>query len=204
MIVIVDYKAGNVKSVQNMIRKVGGDCMISGDKDEIRNAEKIVIPGVGNFGHGMKMLRASGLVEMLNWFALEAKRPVLGICLGAQILGKGSEEAEDEPGLGWIDMYCHRFPNKEGFRVPHMAWNEIELKQDSPLFAEMSPDSRYYFVHSYFMDCSNPENVMSQTHYGIDFTSSVRKENIFGAQFHPEKSHRFGMAMMKAFVEMSA
>lgn len=201
MIVVVDYHVGNLRSVENMLRKVGAECMISGSADDIRAADKIILPGVGNFGHGMNMLRSSGLVETLDWFALEAKRPVLGICLGAQILGKGSEEA-DEEGLGWIDMHCERLPGADGYRVPHMGWNQIELRKKSMLFPTLLPDARYYFVHSYYMKCERQEDILAETEYSITYTSAVQKENIFGAQFHPEKSHKFGMALMKSFSEM--
>lgn len=202
MIVIVDYGVGNLRSIDNMLRKVGAPSKVSGDPGEIRSADKLILPGVGNFGYGMERLRATGLVDSLDWFALEARRPVLGICLGAQILGKGSEEAEGIPGLGWIDMYCHQFPASMNLPVPHMAWNTIELTHDTPLIPAVEDDTRYYFVHSYYMKCARSENVLARTEYGIRYTSAVCHENIFGTQFHPEKSHRFGISMMTGFAAL--
>ena len=202
MIVIVDYGVGNLRSIDNMLRKVGAPCKISGDAGDIRAAKKLILPGVGNFGYGMERLRATGLVESLDWFALEAKRPVLGICLGAQILGKGSEEADDVPGLGWIDMYCHQFPASIDLPVPHMAWNTIDLTRETPLIPAVDDDTRFYFVHSYYMKCARRDDVLAETEYGIRFTSAVCRENIFGTQFHPEKSHRFGIRMMTGFAEL--
>ncbi|MDO9418350.1 imidazole glycerol phosphate synthase subunit HisH [Pararhizobium sp.] len=203
MIVIVDYDVGNLASVCNMLRKAGADAVISRDEDEILRADKLVLPGVGHFDYGMKMLQGSGLRNALNVFALEFQRPVLGICLGAQMLGKKSAEG-DQPGLGWIDMECRRFPGTEGFRVPHMGWAEVNRKQPSMLFDESAPDARYYFVHSYYMACENEQNVVATCNYGIEFACSVQRDNIFGVQFHPEKSLRHGLALMRAFAEYTA
>lgn len=199
MIVIVDYGVGNLASVANMLRKAGADAKVSGDAGEIAAAGKLLLPGVGHFDHGMKRLRASGLVGVLDEFAIGQRKPVLGICLGAQILGKGSEEGSAE-GLGWIDMVCKRLPESPGVRVPHMGWNQIELKRPSPLLPGLQPDTRYYFVHSYYMDCANPEDVVATARHGIEFTCAVNHANIHGTQFHPEKSLRHGLALMKAFV----
>jgi len=198
MIAIVDYGVGNLRSVENMLRKVGAECAISSDPDVIKHADKLILPGVGNFGQGMKKLRSKGLLDVLNWFALDVKRPVLGICLGAQILGNGSEEAEG-PGLGWIDMQCKRFPYDLNVPVPHMSWNELKIVNESPLFPDNAVGARYYFVHSFYMECSNSKNIVANSHHGIDFTAVVQSNNIFGTQFHPEKSHRFGMDVLRAF-----
>lgn len=203
MIVIVDYGVGNLLSVQNMIRKVGGAAEISGDPGRIREAEKVILPGVGHFDYGMKMIRESKLREPLDRFALEERRPLLGLCLGAQMLGLSSEEGT-EPGLGWIRMTCHRIPDAPGVRVPHMGWNELILRRSSPLTQALAPDARFYFVHSYCMTCEDPTDAVADTVHGIQFTSVVQRGNVFGTQFHPEKSLRHGMALMQAFVEMSS
>lgn len=200
MILVVDYGVGNLSSICNMLRKAGGDVKVSNNPDEILMANKLLLPGIGHFDHGMKMLNASGLRNAIDRFALELRRPVLGICLGAQILGKTSEEGKT-PGLGWIDMACRRFEATPDMRIPHMRWNKVAIKKSSPLFGQMSNDARFYFVHSYWMHCQNPDNVLATTTYGVEFTSAVQRGNIFGLQFHPEKSLRHGFALMKAFIE---
>jgi glutamine amidotransferase len=200
MIVIVDYGVGNLLSVQNMLRKAGGEAVVSGDVAQILTADKLLLPGVGHFDHGMKMLNASGLREPLDRFALEMRRPVLGICLGAQILGLGSEEGE-APGLGWIDMYCKRLAALPGLRVPHMGWNRINQCKPSPLLDGMDEGARFYFVHSYYMNCADPTDVLATALHSVEFTCAVQRGNIAGTQFHPEKSLRHGLALMRAFVE---
>lgn len=200
MIVVVDYGVGNLSSVSNMLRKAGGDVRISRDPREILEADKLLLPGVGHFDHGMKMLNSSGLREAIDRYALELKRPVLGICLGAQILGKGSEEGVT-PGLAWIDMVCRRFAVMPGIRVPHMGWNRIVRRKPSPLLSGMREGARFYFVHSYRMECADPDDVLAAATHGVEFTCAVQRGNIFGTQFHPEKSLRDGLALMKAFVE---
>lgn len=203
MIVIVDYGVGNLSSVSNMLRKAGGDVTVSRDPGEILAADKLLLPGVGHFDHGMNMLNASGLREALDRFALELRRPVLGICLGAQILGQCSEEGEAS-GLGWIDMACHRFEAMPGIRVPHMGWNQIVRKKPSPLLDQMAEDARFYFVHSYRMRCARPEDVLATATHGVEFVCAVQRANIMGTQFHPEKSLRHGLALMRSFVELQA
>jgi glutamine amidotransferase len=203
MIIVVDYGVGNLSSVGNMLRKAGGDAKVSRDPGEVLAADKLLLPGVGHFDRGMKMLNASGLREAVDRYALELRRPVLGICLGAQILGKGSEEG-DEPGLGWIDMACRRLLAMPGIRVPHMGWNQITRKKPSSLLDRLSEDARYYFVHSYHMECVQAEDVLASAVHGIEFTCAVQRGNIMGTQFHPEKSLSHGLALMRSFVGLQA
>lgn len=199
MIVIVDYGVGNLSSVGNMLRKAGADVCISSDPSEISRADKLLLPGVGHFDYGMKMLNSSGLRDAIEEFALHMSRPILGICLGAQMLGKGSEEG-DTPGLGWINMECHKLSAHPGIRVPHMGWAQIDKSQSSPLLDGVSEDARFYFVHSYFMSCENQKNVIATAEHGVEFACAVQQGQIFGTQFHPEKSLRHGLALMSAFV----
>lgn len=203
MVIIADYGVGNLASVCNMFRKLGVSARISRDPKEISTAERVVLPGVGHFDHGMRMLDRAGLRSALDEVALNRCRPVLGICLGAQILGTGSEEGA-LPGLGWIDMYCQRFPETDEYRVPHMGWDVLEIHRPCPLFKYADLQARYYFVHSYYIDCKNQQNAVATTFHGLRFASVVQNKNIFGAQFHPEKSHRHGMAILKAFSEFEA
>lgn len=204
MIAIVDIGVGNLGAIKNMLRKVGAQAMITAQPDEIRQADKIVLPGVGAFDQGMRALADSGLMDVLNEQALEKKRPVLGICLGAQMLGRKSEEGE-LPGLGWIDMDVVRFPRKEGLRVPHMGWNTVTpVLHDGtvhPLFAGHDANPRFYFVHSYHFACDDESDVAATCEYGTAFAAAVTRGNIWGVQFHPEKSHRFGATLLRNFAE---
>jgi glutamine amidotransferase len=203
MIAILDYGVGNISSVCSMLRKAGAETQVTRIASEILAADKVLLPGVGHFDHGMKMLNASGLRGALDEFALELRRPVLGICLGAQILGVGSEEG-GAPGLGWIDMVCRKLPVMAGIRVPHMGWNQIVRKKSSPLLDGMGEDARFYFVHSYRMECTLAEDVLATAIHGVEFTCAVQRDNIMGTQFHPEKSLRHGLALMRSFVELQA
>ncbi len=203
MVVIVNYGVGNLSSVQNMLRKAGAQVSISSEPQDILAADKLILPGVGHFDYGMKMLNQSGLRDALDHFALELCRPVLGICLGAQILGHASEEGVAK-GLGWINMDCYRLPPAPGVRVPHMGWNQVSLKRPSPLFINTDIYARYYFVHSYFMECAEATDVVGTSYHGIEFACTVQRGNIFGTQFHPEKSLRHGLALMRAFAEFQS
>lgn len=203
MIAVLDYGVGNLASVCNMLRKAGGDPRIARTPEDIMESQKLLLPGVGHFDHGMRMLNASGMRETLDRYALDLCRPVLGICLGAQILGKGSEEGE-LAGLGWIDMACRKLPAIPGIRVPHMGWNQITSNKSSPLLDGMGEDARFYFVHSYRMECSRAEDVLATAVHGIEFTCAVQRGNIIGTQFHPEKSLRHGLALMQSFVGLQA
>lgn len=199
MIAVLDYGVGNLASVCNMIRKAGGVPYIARRPSEVLEAEKLLLPGVGHFDHGMSMLNASGLREALDEYALRLCRPVLGICLGAQIMGRGSEEGKAS-GLGWLEMSCRRFVSDGSLRVPHMGWNQIVRKKQSELLDGLSDDARFYFVHSYKMECQNPTDVLATASYGGEFICAVQRENIMGTQFHPEKSLRHGLAVMRAFL----
>jgi len=201
MITIIDYGAGNIKSIKNMLKKIGIESQISRDAEELKKADKLILPGVGHFDHGMRNLHHAGIVEVLNEKVLNEKTPILGICLGAQLLGNQSEEGV-EKGLAWIDMDVVRFdPSKLSDRqkIPHMGWNYIERKKDSKLMEGLNDDSRFYFVHEFHMKVKTAKDELLSTHYGYEFTSAVERGTIFGTQFHPEKSHKFGMQLLTNF-----
>jgi len=200
MIVIIDIGMGNVGSIQSMFDYIRVESMLSKDPDVIRDATKLILPGVGAFDNAMRMLDLTGLIPVLNDVVLKKKVPILGICLGMQLLTKRSEEGV-LPGLGWIDAETVLFPKNDGLRVPHMGWNTVKIEKESKLF-EGEEENRFYFVHSYFVRCNDSRDILTTTHYGFDFSSSVSHENIYGVQFHPEKSHRFGMRMLKKFTEL--
>lgn len=195
---------GNLGSIKNMIVRAGGQAVISSLPSVILDATKIILPGVGSFDEGMKNLKSRGLLDVLNQAVLQDKKPVLGICLGAQLMTKGSEEGAI-PGLGWVDAETVRFQfdSTSGFKVPHMGWNLVEAQCPNPLFAGLEKSSRFYFVHSFHMRCSNPENILTKSHYGYEFASGITKDNVAGVQFHPEKSHRFGLQLMRNFVGLN-
>lgn len=205
MITIIDLKLGNIGSIFNMFKKIGIAIQITSEQIEIERAEKLILPGVGAFDKAMSNLKSRGLIDILNRKVLEEKTPLLGICLGMQLLSQKSEEG-NLAGLGWIDAETKKFdftqlPSEKTLKIPHMGWNTITMRQDSPLFDEMFPENRFYFVHSFHLVCQHPEDILTTTLYGYDFVSSVAKGNILGVQFHPEKSHKFGMKVLKNFAE---
>lgn len=202
MLIIANYGVGNLASVCNMLRKIGVEARVSEAPADILQANRVILPGVGHFDHGMKMLNESGLREALDEYVHIRRRPILGICLGAQILGRGSEEG-DTPGLGWLDMVSKRFPAHPDFRVPHMGWSPVHMRSSSPLFKYSAVEARYYFVHSYYMQCANEDDVIGVSEHGMEFTSAVQRANVVGVQFHPEKSLRHGLAVMRAFAEFT-
>lgn len=204
MITIVDYGMGNLGSIANMVRRIGGKSIITSSKNEIKKAEKLILPGVGAFDNGMQNLKKLGLIEIFNQKVLKDKIPVLGICLGMQLLGNSSEEGKLS-GLGWIDGKTVKFQFENGskLKIPHMGWNSVVIKKKSKLFENMPRESRFYFVHSYHLICNDKKDILAITEYGYDFTSAVERENIYGVQFHPEKSHKFGMQLLKNFIELS-
>jgi glutamine amidotransferase len=202
MIVIVDYGLGNLGSIKNMFKKIGSESVVSSDKSDIEKADKLVLPGVGRFDQGMMNLRNLELVTVLTDKVIKKKTPILGICLGMQLFMRKSEEGESM-GLGWIDAEVVRFKfddKERHLKIPHMGWNLVMIRKKNALFEELFPEPRFYFVHSYHVACRNQEEVLTQTFYGYEFVSSVKKENIYGVQFHPEKSHKFGMKLLDNFV----
>jgi glutamine amidotransferase len=202
MIVIIDYGVGNVGSILNMLRKIGAKARLGSTADDIRAADKLILPGIGHFGHGMSKLLATGLVPVLEEQALEQKKPLLGICLGMQMMTRGSEES-DLPGLGWVRAETLRFPDMPDLRVPHMGWNTIEAAPQAKLFdhATNEPD-RFYFVHSYYVRTDERALTAAQCRYGLEFAASFEADNLFGVQFHPEKSHLFGMKLLHRFAAL--
>jgi len=200
MIVIIDYGLGNLGSIKNMIKKIGFDSVISSDHQVIKQGTKLILPGVGSFDRGMTELKNRNLIDLLNVLVNQTKIPVLGICLGMQLMTNSSEEGI-ENGLGWIDAEVKKFVfDNKYLKVPHMGWNYIRKVKESNFFNSTNSD-RFYFVHSYYVDCNDNEDILSKTEYGLDFVSSFKKENIMGIQCHPEKSHKFGMDFLKSFLQ---
>ena len=202
MIVIVDYGVGNVGSVLNMLRKIGAKARISGSVADIEAADKLLLPGVGHFGHGMAKLSEAKLIPTLREQALTHRKPVLGICLGMQLMTRGSEES-DTPGLGWVDAFTRRFEESPTLRVPHMGWNTVRPRPEARLFDAAAPEpERFYFVHSYKVQTAVASDTAATCLYGNDFTAAFEVGNIFGVQFHPEKSHLFGMGLLRRFAAL--
>jgi glutamine amidotransferase len=201
VIAIVDCGIGNTGSISNMLRKSGIDHLVTSDPGEIERAQKLILPGVGSFDHGMRRLQTLGLVGPLEEKVLGQRVPILGICLGMQLFSERSQEGQ-EPGLGWLqaETVRVRFENDDArLKVPHMGWNTVQRTPSAAGFCTLNADARFYFVHSYHVACRNPEDVLTTTRYGCEFASAVRHENVVGVQFHPEKSHRYGLAFLNEF-----
>lgn len=203
MITIIDYGMGNLGSVQNMCKRIGVPSEITGDPDIIAKSTKLLLPGVGAFDAAMQKIAGSGLQTVLDKKVLAEKVPTLGICLGMQLLTNGSEEGM-LPGLKWIPAKTlkFRFAADSKLKIPHMGWNRVFEKKQSPLIQDLPQEPRFYFVHSYYVQCDNESDVLTTTHYGADFHSMVQKDNVYGAQFHPEKSHKFGMKLLENFAKI--
>lgn len=193
---------GNVGSVLNMLKRIGGEPVLSAEPSVISRATRLVLSGVGAFDTGMRNLASAGLVDTLGEAVLRRSVPVIGLCLGMHLLTAGSEEGV-LPGLGWIRGRTIRFrfgAADQRLKVPHMGWNEIIPRSDAPIVRDLIPDSRFYFVHSYHVVCDDPRDVAATTLYGYEFPSIIRHGNIVGTQFHPEKSHKFGMRLLERFL----
>lgn len=201
MITIVDYGMGNLGSIRNMLKKISVDSEVTADARKIGAARKLILPGVGAFDAGMDNLERSGLIPVLNERVLQAKVPTLGICLGMQLMARGSDEGRRK-GLGWIDAQALRFqPTDAALKVPHMGWNLVRPAREAALVEALPDEPRFYFVHSYFIRCEQPEDVLLITIYGEPFHSAFHRGNVWGVQFHPEKSHKFGMRLLRNFAE---
>ena len=203
MIVVIDYGLGNLGSILNMLKKIQAQAIISQSPQQILKADKLILPGVGSFDNGMKNISELGLRDVLNLKVVKEKTPILGICLGLQLFSEASEEG-GLAGLAWLKARTIRFrvensPNH--LRVPHMGWNSVKKTKDSAMLNGFNEDWRFYFVHSYHVVVDDESDALLKTHYGYDFVSAVQKDNIIGVQFHPEKSHKFGMQLLKNFVQ---
>ena len=204
MIAIVDYGLGNILAFSNMFKRLNIEARVARSAGELAGADKIILPGVGAFDHAMELLQASGMRGVLDELVLEKKMPVLGICVGMQILAKSSDEGQ-LPGLGWIDGHVRAFsavPEAAGLPLPHMGWNDVLPKAGERLFGQMETDARFYFLHSFFFECANVESSAATARYGIDFSCAVRSANVHGVQFHPEKSHHWGARLLQNFAEL--
>ncbi len=204
MIVIIDYGVGNIGSILNMLKKLGCPAIISSSINDIEKAEKLILPGVGAFDTGMSRLNEKGFVDVLTYKAHEQKVPILGICLGMQLMTKRSEEGELS-GLGWFEAETikFKFPESETkLKIPNMGWNYVDICKSSNLFKNMFEDPKFYFVHSYYVKCNIEQDVLAKSTFYLDYVSAFEKDNIFGVQFHPEKSHKYGLKLLKNFSDL--
>ena len=201
MIAIIDYDAGNLKSVEKALIKVGAEPVVTRDASVILQADKVILPGVGAFGEAMEKLESFGLVETIRK-VVEKGTPFLGICLGLQLLFEYSEEKEGCKGLSLLKGGIKRIPDAPGLKVPHMGWNSLTVTSNAKLFQNLPADPYVYFVHSYYLQAEEPEIVAATAEYGVTVHASVEKDNIFACQFHPEKSGEVGLTILKNFVEL--
>lgn len=201
MITIVDYGMGNIGSLENMILRAGGLSKISKDPETIKKADKLILPGVGHFDQAMHRIKELNLKKPLDIAVLERKIPILCICLGAQLVTERSDEGS-EAGFGWIKGETVKFHLPDGFRLPHMGWNKVFLKKPSRLFEGISDDPWFYFVHSFHLIVEDSTDILTTSNYCYDFPSALENGNIYALQFHPEKSHSYGLCIIKNFVEM--
>ncbi len=201
MIAILDYDAGNIKSVEKAIEYLGEECIVTRDRHEIMKADKAILPGVGSFGDAMDKIRKYGLEEVIHEF-IETKKPFLGICLGLQVLFEESEETPGVKGLGILKGKIHRIPDSKDTPVPQIGWNDLCIKEGAALFKGLEKNPYVYFVHSYYLKAENREDVAATTNYSVDIDASVERGNVYACQFHPEKSSDVGLKILKNFIEL--
>lgn len=204
MIHIVDYGLGNVQAFLTMFKRLGLEATRAKTAADLMGARKIILPGVGAFDHAIELLDQSGMRPVLETLVVKDKVPVLGICVGMQILATSSEEGR-LPGLGWVPGMVRSFRSNEqsaSLPMPHMGWNDVQPKSGLPVFGGLESDARFYFLHSYFFECDDPAHVAATASYGLDFSCAVSAGNVYGVQFHPEKSHHFGAQLLKNFAEL--
>ncbi len=202
MITIVNYGMGNIASISNMLKKIGTKSVVASEISDIEKAEKLILPGVGSFDAAVQELKKRKIMSLLNKKVFDEKIPVLGICLGMQLLCTSSEEGH-EKGLGWIDAQCRKFnfDHNSTLKIPCMGWNYIKYKKNNPLFKRLN-NPKFYFVHSYHTVCQCSKNIIASAEYGYEYTVAIQKNNVYGVQFHPEKSHKYGMQLLKNFSEI--
>lgn len=204
MIHIVDYGLGNIQAFLNMYKKLGIDCVRAQQCSDLQNVERLILPGVGAFDHAMQLLDASGMRDTLENLVLKENKPVLGICVGMQILAEGSEEGK-RSGLGWVPGWVRSFESSRAARHlprPHMGWNDVKPTTDGLLFKGLGNDARFYFLHTYYFECRHQVNEMAHAAYGEPFACAVAQGHVSGVQFHPEKSHHWGAQLLKNFAEV--
>ena len=202
-IVIIDYGMGNIHSIKKKLNALKAPVIVSSDPTDIRTSSKIILPGVGHFGKAMESLKALGLIDILNEEVLLKKKPILGICLGMQLMAEKSEEG-DVNGLGWVNAEVIRFDVKDtlAYKVPHMGWNQVLISKRSDLMKNIPDLSEFYFVHAYHLKAEDKTIILNETDYEYRFVSAIEKENIFGVQYHPEKSHDVGELLLKNFIDL--
>jgi len=205
MITIVDYSMGNIQSVAKKCNSLNVKTIVTSKPNEILQAEKIILPGVGHFQKAIENLQSNGVWEALNEVVLVKKVPILGICLGMQVMGKNSEEGNNKiNGFGWFDAKVIKFRIKDTlkYKIPHIGWNQVKIEKDNVLFKDVDLQSGFYFVHSYHFQCNNISDVLNTTEYEYNFVSAVQRDNLFGVQYHPEKSHEAGTQLLKNFINI--
>ena len=201
MIALIDYDAGNLKSVEKALQALGEEVLVTREREELLAADKVILPGVGNFGDAMEKLKGYGLVSVIRELAQMGK-PFLGICLGLQLLFERSDEAPGVEGLGILKCEILRIPDKDGLKVPHIGWNSLHLQHEGRLFQGLPEESYVYFVHSYYLKAEDPQIVKATTEYGVTIDASVEQGNVFACQFHPEKSSRVGLKILENFAKL--
>lgn len=201
MITLINYGSGNIHAIANIYKRSNVPYIITNDSKELVNAKKLILPGVGDFDETMQLIRGLGIKNLLDELVLEKKIPIMGVCVGMQVLGKSSEEGNSE-GFGWIDGIVKKIDDTKLERkphLPHMGWNTVNPVRDSRLFDNIDLKKGFYFLHSYYFECVNSNDVLAETHYGQSYASAINHQNIYGFQFHPEKSHQNGMELFKNF-----